>query len=106
MYQPYQIVWATAAWRGCPDERPWLIIDVRESDDVYGAFPISTRAYTAAGPYTTVRTNDVDLVAAGLRERSYIFYESTIEIGADEIRKPLGTLTGALLDELIEQSGL
>jgi len=106
MYQPFQIVWAEAAWRHCPDERPWLLIDVRRNGEAYGALPISTKLYLPSGGYTILSVDHPDFSATGLRERSYVYYESTIDIGDDEIRRELGWLTGDLLEHLKVAAGL
>ena len=106
MYEPDQLVWAKLDWRGCPDERPWLLIDIRRGGEVYGAFPISTKLYRSGGPCMTLRVDHVDFPDSGLKERSYIYYESTFDVGDEEIRRVLGRLTGDLLDRLKVAAGL
>jgi len=108
MYRPFEIVWAKAAWLQCSDERPWLLVDVREHGEEYGAFPISTKYYRSGGPFYIIEDTHADFPATGLKSRSYLFYESIIEIGDDEIRRsgsPMGRLNGTLLVAVKEASG-
>ena len=106
MYQPFQIVWAEVEWKGCSDERPWLLVDVRKTGEVYGAFPIAGDSYPSGGTCIMLHEDHADFPHSGLNKRSYVFYDSTIEIGADEIRKNIGRLTGNLLEKLKQEAGL
>lgn len=106
MYQPFQTVWATLDWMGCPDERPWLLIDVRRGGETYGALPISTKVYQSGGRCMILPVDHVDFPDSGLKERSYIYYESTFDVGDDEIRRVLGRLTGGLLEDIKLAAGL
>jgi hypothetical protein len=47
-----------------------------------------------------------DFRETGLKSTSYLFYESIIEIGDDDIRRPLGRIVGTLLAAVREASGL
>lgn len=106
MHQPFEIVWAKLLWRDCPDERPWLLIDVRKGGETYGAFPISGKLYQSGGACMIVPADHADFPDTGLTERSHIYYDSTIEVGDDEIRRASGRLTGELLENLKLTAGL
>ena len=106
MYEPFQIVWAELDWMGCPDERPWLLIDVRKGGEMYGGFPISTKLYRSGGRYMIMPTAHAEFPNSGLNERSHIYYDSTFDVGDDEIRRALGRLTGDLLEDLKMAAGL
>jgi hypothetical protein len=106
MRRPFEIVWAKTAWLQCSDERPWLIVDVRHQGEEYGAFPISTKIYRSGGPYYMIEDTHSDFRETGLKSTSYLFYESIIEIGDDDIRRPLGRIVGTLLAAVREASGL
>jgi hypothetical protein len=106
MREAFEIVWAKAVWLQCADERPWLLVDVRKAGEEYGAFPISTKFYRSGGPCYIIDDKHPDFPATGLRLRSYLYYESIIEIGDDEIRRPMGRMVGSLLVAAKEASGL
>ncbi len=53
-----------------------------------------------------VPADHADFPDTGLKERSHIYYDTTIEIGHDEIRRALGRLTGDLLEDLKLTAGL
>jgi hypothetical protein len=106
MREAFEIVWAKALWLQCADERPWLLVDVRKGGEEYGAFPISTKFYRSGGPYYIIDDKHPDFPATGLKVQSYLFYESIIEIGDDEIRRSIGRLVGSLLADVKEASGL
>ena len=106
MYDPYQIVWAKLDWKNCPDERPWLLIDIRCGGERYGAFPISSKDYRSGGHRILLPENHKDFSETGLKEKSYIYDENIFDIGDDEIRRPCGLLVGDLLAEFKLEAGL
>ena len=73
---------------------------------MYGALPISTKFYQSGGRYMILPVDHMDFLDSGLKERSYIYYDTTFDVGADEIRRALGRLTGSLLQDLKLAAGL
>jgi len=84
-----------------------MIVDTIDDGASYGGFPISTKNFGhSAGPYYYISKHDEDFAATGLDGDSYLYYETVFEIGADEIRRRIGSFTNALLRAVSDASGI
>jgi len=100
---PFDIYNVERVWKNCPDQRPYVIIDVR-GDDVFGCFPISTPCYD--GNCFFVDMHHADFAATGLSKSCNVQYCSIIEVRRAEFRRFRGSFRNQLLQELIDEAGL
>lgn len=101
--RPYEIYYARRPWKGCEDERPWVVIDTRPGG-VFGCFPISGQAYGGDAFY--VDPTHPDFPATGLTKGCYVHYLSIIELPADQFLRRKGEFQGHLLDAFLDAAGL
>ena len=91
-------------WNGCEDARPWLIVDFPPGRNVVGCFPIATQCY--GGQCFYISENDPDFESTGLAHSSNVIDEKIIEISTDRIIKRKGELTGQMLANFRNYSGI
>jgi len=88
-------IWlATVEWNGCPDPRPWVLIDQR-GDDIFGCFPIASECYE--GLCFALSSADRDFAATGLDRDCHIHTERIYELRHTDLSRRLGFLQGDLL---------
>jgi len=99
----FDIYDAQVLWAGCPDRRPWIIVEAPTSGRA-GCFPISGQDYQ--GTHFFISSNDPDFPATGLKKSCYIHDDQIIHIPVNLFIKWRGYLQGALLASFRKQSGI
>lgn len=101
--RPFEIYFAQVPWKGCLDERPWLIVEVLPGGAL-GAFPISSQSY--GDSCFPLDATHPDFPATGLARSCFVHDGSIIELRPEWLRRRKGELTGALLAEFRRYSGV
>lgn len=102
--KPYEIHYARVVWKGCEDERPWLIVEVLGGGR-FGCFPISGQ--NLGHPHCfEIEADHRDFGATGLTRSCRVHYQSIIELHASDFRRRKGELVNEMLREFLQQSGL
>lgn len=97
-------VWlAQYPWKSSMDARPWVVVETTYPG-VYGCFPISGQRY--GEPCFEIPRGHPEFAATGLTKTSYVYDGSIIELGASHFLKKKGRMSGSLLMEFLEYSGL
>jgi hypothetical protein len=99
----YEIYYAKRAWHNCVDERPWLIVELRDPG-VVGCLPISGAWY--GDKKFVIEDSHPDFAATGLKKTSFVDDTYIIEVSINDVRRHLGQLTGSLLEDFQIFSGL
>ena len=101
--RPYEIYFAKVTWKGCPDERPWVIVE-QLPNDLFGCFPISGSCYGES--CFPVDESHPDFAATGLTKTSYIHDASVIDLHVSRFNRRKGELTNELLADFLDFTGL
>ena len=89
-------------WKGCPDRRPWLLLEPIGND--WRAMPITTKQY---GRYLfPIEPAHCDFAATGLTRQCFVDYESIVVVQQSELCKRRGDLVGDMLSEFREAAGV
>jgi hypothetical protein len=99
----FDIYDAQIEWGGCPDRRPWLIVEAPAGNRV-GCFPISGQAYR--GTPFFISASDADFKATGLKKSCFVHDERIVELSLDVLIKYRGRLENDLLRRFRAQSGI
>jgi hypothetical protein len=99
----FEIYSASQVFKGCSDDRPWIIVDLRPNG-VYGCFPIAGEDY--GDPSFFIDAQDPDFAATGLTKSCHILDKSIFELKAEQFKRYRGRLENKLLAEFREYSGL
>jgi len=101
--RPFEIHYARFEWKGCLDERPWLLVQ-RFGASFWDCFPISGRLYS---DYSfEIRADDPEFADTGLTKSCFLFYEHLYQVPDASIRRHKGRLTGDLLHRFRAVSGV
>ena len=101
---PFDVCQAEHRWNGCDDQRPWLIVDLRQNGQMYGCFPIASECYSGSCFY--LDHSDPDFPATGLNKSCYIHDTHIVEIPAGKIIRKRGALVNALLKNFRDFAGV
>lgn len=101
---PFEIHYAKTAWKNCPDERPWVIVDVR-GKGVYGCFPLSSFNYGNA-PCFWIDEEDPDFLATKLTRSCFVHYDSIIELADSDFTRQKGEIEGDMLSRFRDEAGV
>lgn len=101
--QVFQIFYGQMTWKGCPDRRPFLIVEC-DDEGVVRCFPISGECYQADAFF--LDSNDPDFAATGLAKSCYIHDECFYELHCSALQEYKGVLQGDLLRRFLSSSGL
>lgn len=99
----YGIYNATHTWSNCPDTRPWLLLD-HPNGPLVDAFPISSQCYR--GNCFWLDPSRTDFAATGLNKGCFVHYASIIALPIANLGRHRGVLTGMLLAEFLDESGI
>jgi hypothetical protein len=91
-------------WNGADYPRPWLIVELPDGSNLVGCFPIATECY--GGGCFHVPSAHPDFAATGLDHSSHILDSHIVEVPGNSVIKRRGELTGKLLAEFREFSGI
>ncbi len=100
---PFEIHYARFEWKGCIDERPWLLVQ-RYGSAFWDCFPISGQVY--GDFYFEIRSNHPDFATTGLTKSCFVFYERFYQVPTAAILRPKGRLGGELLREFRAVAGV
>lgn len=100
---PYEIYFAAVPWKGCLDQRPWVIVDLRPND-LFGCFPISGQSY--GDNCFEIPSSHPDFPKTGLTKTCRVHYTSIFELHRSELLRLKGSLTGDLLTQFLTAAGL
>lgn len=101
--QPFEIWYATKEWKGCTDERPWVVISAWGLEEV-DCFPVSSKLYP--GNNYIIDANHACFPACGLGCTSYVYYDSVVVVRKETFRRQLGRMTPPMLDDFRKESAI
>jgi hypothetical protein len=99
---PFDIFNAIHLWNGCPDPRPWVIVELR-GPGLYGCIPLSGECY--AGDCFAIDQNHPDFPATGLKKTSHAHDSHIHELLFAEFGRRRGQIENDLLKEFRDFTG-
>jgi hypothetical protein len=99
----FDIYDAQVEWGGCPDRRPWLIVEISAGNRA-GCFPVSGQSYR--GTPFFISEADPDFKATGLKKNCFVHDEKIVELPLGVLLKRRGRLEGDMLKRFRSQSGI